>query len=565
LIPLTRRNGAQENKMAEVRNEISGPPMRHGWFLLIVVFLVYVQAVGFPFLDLDDTPFIVNRPETLQWSALPHYFTGQADDVLKINYFYRPIVSSWILLNYHVFGFHPGLWHLAAIMLYCLGVWLVWRVAWKLTRDDWIALMAALLYGLHPLHAEGVAWISGATVEPLLSVLFLGGFLAYLRWREDRRPVWMIVCGVLTMCALLSKETAAALPVLILAHALIFRSSGGDASSRTARWLWPTVTMGAVSFFYALLRISVTHAVVMSHLRHSWGDVFRTAPLLNAIYLRQAVWPAHLGGWYDVAIVNSLGDRSFYLPLAAGLLSLVLLIWASAEKRLAGFLLLWWVVLLAPSIVGILSFSETDLIHDRFVFLPLVGLCILAAGLLRRLPAFGPLLFGFKATGVAVAAVLTIVLALLTTVQVSTWKSGMVLYAHAIEVSPGAVKPRIFLASEYIKRHDLAQALAVDRDGMNINPNQWQIVFHYGMTLATAGYREDGVRQLYRAVQLAPKQNAPYYGLGAVLADAGRFDQSIKVLEQGISAADAPAALREKLAQVKARAQAAQQRPAANR
>lgn len=551
--------------MVELENGITNPPIRHGWFLLLITFLVYVQAVRFPFLDLDDTVYIVNRPAMLHWSALPHYFTGQADDALQINYFYRPIVSTWVLLNYQLFGLHPGLWHLAAILLYCLGVWLVWRVAWKLTRDDFVALMAALLYGLHPLHAEGVAWISGATVEPLLSVLFLGGFLAYLRWREDRRPIWLVLCGVLAMCALLSKETAAALPVLVIAHALIFRSPDGDASSRRARWLWPAITMMAVSFIYALLRISVTHAVVISHPRHSWADVFRTAPLLHATYLQQAVWPVHLGGWYYMTSVSSALERNFYLPLAVGVPALGLLIGASAKKRLAGFLILWWLLLLAPALVGVLAFSETDLVHDRFIFLSLVGLCILAAGLLRRLPAFGPLLFGFKATSVAIAAVLTVVLAFLTTVQVSIWRSELSLYAHSLEVSPRAVRPRIFLASEFIRRHDLAQALAVDREGMVLDPDQWQIVFHYGMTLATAGNREDGLRLLYRAVQLAPRQNAVYYGLGAVLADAGQFDESIRILEQGISAADAPDPLREKLGQVKARALEAQRHPAANR
>jgi len=84
-------------------------------------------------------------------------------------------------------------------------------------------------------------------------------------------------------------------------------------------------------------------------------------------------------------------------------------------------------------------------------------------------------------------------------------------------------------------------------------------VFHYGMTLFTAGYREEGLRQLYRAVELAPGQNAVYYGLGSVLADAGSFEQSIKILQQGIARADDPDPLREKLASVKMRVQMAGQ------
>src|SRR5205823_2385796 len=111
---------------------------------------------------------------------------------------------------------------LTAVVLYVFGILLMWRVAWKLTRNDFVALASACLYALHPLHAEGVSWLSGASVELVMSALFFGGFLAYLCWRETGQSHWLAVSAAVTLAALLSKEPAAALPVLIVAHAWLF-------------------------------------------------------------------------------------------------------------------------------------------------------------------------------------------------------------------------------------------------------------------------------------------------------------------------------------------------------
>jgi len=551
-------------QMDKTQAEAAVPQFRYVLFVLLITFLVYVQSVRYPFLNLDDTAFIVGRQYVHQWSSVPSFFTGvitgAANDGFRVSHLYRPMLLCWLLLNYKLLGLQPALWHLSAILMYCLGVWLLWQVVWKLTRSDFVTLAATAIYALHPLHVEGVVWLSGAFVETLLSVFFLGSFLAYLQWRDYRRPLWLILCGALLLCALLTKETAAALPVLIVAHALLFRSSEQEGMAHGRSRVWPVITVTTAGCFYALMRMAAIHAVVSPHERHSWSDVLRTGPLLFATYATKTLWPMRLGAWYDTSIVSTFTLTNFWLPLLfcilyAGLIILTLL----QRKHLAVFLLLWWAVLLGPAIAGVVSFSDFELAHDRFTFLALAAPAIGVSELLRRLPARGPSLFGFAGTSAAAMSLVMVVLAFLTTAQANTWRNEIELYAHDIDVAPRCIKARTYLASEFIKRHDLASALIVDRDAVSLDPNRWQAVFHYGMTLFTAGYREEGLRQLYRAVELAPGQNAVYYGLGSVLADAGSFEQSIKILQQGIARADDPDPLREKLASVKMRVQMAGQ------
>ncbi|SRR6266481_520704 len=555
--------------MNKTQVEAVAPQFRYILFILLITFLVYVQAVRYPFLSLDDTAFIVGRQYVHQWSSVPSFFTGvitgAANDGFRVSHLYRPMLLCWLLLNYKLLGLQPALWHLSAILMYCLGIWLLWQVVWKLTRSGFVTLAATAIYALHPLHVEGVVWISGAIVETLLSVFFLGGFLAYLQWRGNRRPLWLILCGTLLLCALLTKETAAALPVLIVAHALLFRSAersseqGGMARGRG--WVWPVITALTAGCSYALMRMSAIHAVVIAHGSHSWGDVLRTGPLLYVLYAIKMLWPVHLGAWYETSPVSAFTLTNFWLPLLFCILYAALTVWILlVRKPLAAFLLLWWAVLLGPAIAGLVAFADFEFVHDRFTFLALAAPAIGVAELLKRFPARGPTLFEFPGTRVAAMALVMVVLAFLTSAQASTWKNEIELYAHDIAVAPRCTKARTSLASEFIKRHDFANALILDRDALALDPNRWPTLFHYGMTLSIAGYREEGLRQLYRALELSPRETVVYYGLGAVLADAGDFDQSIRILQRGLSVADDPDRLRMKLASVEMRAQAAGKR-----
>jgi hypothetical protein len=537
--------------------------LKYVLFFLLITCLVYGEAVTFPFLNLDDNTYLVGNEYAHQWSSLPRFFTGAAGSNFaykSANYtnYYRPINSTWVLLNYKLFGLHPALWHLMAVAMYLLGAWLLWRVVWHLTRDDLVSMAAVLFYALHPMHVEGVVWLSGATVETLLSVLFLAGFLSYLLWRENRRLIWLGTCEFMILLALLTKESAAALPVLIILHALIFRTDSDKAKTDKAeapgrRWLLPVATAVSVVAVYILVRFSVIHSTIVSSARHSWKDVFLSAPLLFVTQLQHALWPTQLAPFYDVRVITVASWKLFYLPLIVCIVFAVVTLWAVVRKPLAGFLLLWWIVALGPSLVGVLSFPDADVVvQDRFTFVALAGLCALVAGGLRLLPTAGRPLFGFQPASAVVLACVTVFLGVLSALQVNTWRSDISMSQHAIEVSPHSDRPRMILGAEYVKRKDFDHALAVYRDVINIDPDQWGAYYAYGVTLTYAGHIPEAVPPLTHAIQLAPTAAPPYVVLADVLSKQGRFDDAYRVLQQGIASVHDPSILRIQLAGIHA-------------
>jgi protein O-mannosyl-transferase len=533
------------------------PALAYSLFLCAVTLLVYVAAVRFPFIRFDDMMYVVENASAHHWSsALSSFFPAFISDPFQtqanvIPNFYRPIVGFWVVFNYKIFGVHAALWRIEILALYCLCVWLCRRVAYALTGNEFASFAAALLFALHPLHVEGVAWLSGAFVELLLCSFFLGGFLSYLQWRKTGRSSWLMRCAALVMLALLSKETGAALPILIVAHAWIFRNR--EEAARSVR-LWPVAAAAFVPVsLYALLRFLAIHGVVASKLRHNWGEALRSAPLFFSIYLKHAIWPFHLANWYGTQIVTGLTLREFYLPLILCLAYLGFMLWALTRKPLVGFLLLWWVVPLSIALVGVINFPEDEFIHDRFTFVALAGFCILAGSLLDRLPAANQKLFGFPVFSAAALAGLTAILGVASALQVFTWRSDLTMAAHAVEVSPTAVRPRILLGVALHREHDKAAALALYRDTINMAPDRWDAIFAYGTELANNGDRNAAFQVLSHGLEVAPKKSPFYLIMADMLANAGYYDKAVKLLENGIPIAEQPDLLRSKLANIEAR------------
>ena len=139
-------------------------------------------------------------------------------------------------MNYSLFALHPLGWHAGAIALHLVATYLVYLVARNMTGRSTVGWLTALIFGLHPIHHEVVAWISGTT-ESLFAVLFLAAFLAYLKSRETSRLVWMTVssCGCYAL-AMLSKETAIVLPALVFAHSCGLRTPSISHLARNSFW-----------------------------------------------------------------------------------------------------------------------------------------------------------------------------------------------------------------------------------------------------------------------------------------------------------------------------------------
>src|SRR5271157_6349218 len=187
--------------------------------ILALTFAVFAPTLRYQFVH-DDRGQIVENPAVHSWRAVPTYFTSHVWAAVmpeELGNYYRPLFLLWLRINDAVFGNQAWGWHLTSILAHVLTTLLVYLLAWRLGIGTDAALLAALIFGLHPAHIEAVAWVSGVT-EPLLGILLIASFLSYVQSRVEgaRAPKWKIISLVLFALAILEKETALILPGLLL-------------------------------------------------------------------------------------------------------------------------------------------------------------------------------------------------------------------------------------------------------------------------------------------------------------------------------------------------------------
>ena len=184
--------------------------------VLIGVLLTYASTFTFGWVY-DDPPQIPQNPN-LQWSRLGFLFTHQlwASMSGSQGRFYRPFLSLWFLINKTFFGLNPHWFHVTSVLAHVAATALAFFIASRLLKDAGSALLAAAIFGLHPLQAESASWISSVN-DPLAAVLCFASFLTYKKAApRSAAPQMVGAFGLLFLSALLTKEVSVVLPGIIL-------------------------------------------------------------------------------------------------------------------------------------------------------------------------------------------------------------------------------------------------------------------------------------------------------------------------------------------------------------
>ncbi len=411
--------------------------------------LVYVATLSFGFVY-DDVPQILKNPAVHSWRFVPQYFTSHVWAAIypnTIGNYYRPLFLLWLKVNYALFGTHAAGWHLTSVACHVLATWLVFRIAQQLSCDRLTAFLAALIFGVHPAHIENVAWISGVS-DPLMACFLLGSFSAFLSARVEHRvsigesyepraarreqshdghvgsgppgargsrlagaPATRQVryaalsLGLFAL-ALLSKETAIVLPVLIFAFVLIVERRDFERDVEHDFERDEESSAGFWGRFIAAIRESAPYLLLVliysgvrlralggwSHptIPISWTEVSLTWPAVLWFYVRHLILPVRLSEFYSLDYVSHFSARAVLLPVAfllivgAAVAFVLFLLRGSDRKDAARFALLLIIIPLLP-VLDLHSLTVGDIVHDRYLYLPSVGFALLIALLIREL------------------------------------------------------------------------------------------------------------------------------------------------------------------------------------
>lgn len=531
------------------------PETRHrDWRLLTTVAvlmgaLVYVRTPGFDFVY-DDTLQIVKNSLIRAPSPWLQFFdqnvwafAGISDQPL----YYRPLFLVWLTANYRLFGLDPADWHISSVVIHASVTLLVSIFARSIGLSGAVAGTAALIFAVHPIHVESVAWVSGV-VDPLCPLFILLAASCHLRWRAHPvhfprgakippRAGWAIVAVVACGLAVLCKKIGATIPALIFA--LEWFSFGRQGTSttipgrigRAALFCLPYVLVVAI---YLVVRASVLGSVAPDSSGIPMSSALLTVPVVVLQYLRMFLVPVELSIEYGLAAVTRPGDPLFVAPLLTCAALAVTVFIMCRRRPIVATAVLFASITVFPALL-LWKLQLDSFVHDRYLYIPSVGLCTLVAMAMTRIPRGDATAFDRPALPILLGAALVFVLAATTVQQTTIWKDSLSLYSRANSRAPSVPHVQTNYAGELLAYGRVEEAAAMYQSVLDSSPKYWPAVYGLGHADLVRGSWHEAIGRLEHAVELNPGEPDQYVHLGYAhlgvrdLADAERsFREAIR-------------------------------------
>ena len=509
--------------------------------ILVISGLAFANALDGQFVY-DDRLQILKNPTLNSLSNIPKMFTQgvwqflNVSDVSAPGPYYRPIFNIVLIINRHLFGLEVTGWHLVSIALHLCVVFLVYRLArkWGLTFE--VAAASALLFGLHPVHSESVAWVS-AIPDPLAAVFILSSLLLYERYYYSagiRKPVDRYASVVLALLAMASKEVAVIYPVFLVAREMLGRPRE-NYSELATRLLKRTAPFFGAVVVYLLMRYYVLGFLRQDEPKSIGIPFFRvliTIPSVLFSYVRMLVAPYPLAVFYDNRYVESMTDARFWAA-ALVITALAIAIWWAVRKNAPALLAAAFMIIFILPTLNLKAFrSEESLLHDRYLYLSSIGFCILVAmGFDWLSAAFSQR----RRVFVGATAVASVVLLFLTFYQNYSWQNEFTMTDYALRVAPRWPFTQNYIGAYQAEQRRFPEAERAYRAALDIDPNYYDSLSNLGDI-----YREEGhLREAEKYYLDAIADGAPYaethYNLAVSYVAENRLAEAEQPLKEALA------------------------------
>ena len=452
--------------------------------LMVGAFLLYANSFGNVW-TYDDFPVVVDNPDI---RSLVGFFADAHPG--------RPLRELTYLLDHALFGLQPGGWHIQNVFWHGLNAVLVFLLLGRLGVESRVAWFASLLFLVHPIQVEVVANISHRKDSLALCFVLLA-LLCHIRACEQGRRRWGWEAGMLGAwaLALLAKQNAVVLPLVLLAYEYAFLADGRRILLKK-RMFGAGVAVASLLgglFWYRHFVASSGFQAETAKLLQSKANYFDGATL--DLYYRmvlkswvfmlgKVIYPTNLALEYTYSIPAGWFDP-WVLAACLLLLAYAVGLWLSARHSPAVFFGLVWVGSFWLPVANLWPLSYFA--ADRYVYVPMVGLCLLLALLFDRVLR--------TTTGRAlVPAALIAILGVLTWQQNRVWKNPETLWTQAHRVSSQSTFALNNLGNVYFLKGDLLKARDFYSRAAALNPMNATAHYNLGLIYQRVGLQAEALK-----------------------------------------------------------------------
>jgi tetratricopeptide (TPR) repeat protein len=517
--PASKNISAAQNVPRKKTNRATPVNQRNNYIavfiILLFTFIAYLPALKAGFVNWDDPDYVNKQIFRQDFSNLKALITT------PIQGNYHPLTMISLALNYSISGMNAWSYHLVNLLLHLINCILVFRFALLLSNKNTpIAFVTAILFGIHPMHVESVAWVTERK-DVLYGLFFIAGLISYTKYTDTGNRKQYIITLMFLILALLSKPAAVIFPLVLFCIDFLRR-----------RKLVTKLFIEKIPFFIFPLILGFITFLAQKEKGavDSYAFSMGTRILMGfygiMMYFIKMIIPVNLSPFYPYAPINQSLPTEYYLAPLFFVALAILCIYSWKKNRVAAFGILFYIINLLL-VVQFLPVGSA-IIADRYTYIPYIGLFFILGWLINRF-AKGNM---HKTYYIIIPVV--ILFSFLTYQQSAVWNDAASLWDHAIKINPNsrAYDNRAGLFNE---EKNYSKALEYYNEALKLNAIDKEAYTNRGNIYFNSKKLDLAYQDYKKALSIQPDYYSALDNLGALLAMRGQYDSALIYLNRALS------------------------------
>ena len=490
--------------------------------IFVIVFATFLPFLKNGFVNWDDDRYVTENTiiRSLSLNNIKDIFTS-----FYLGH-YHPITMLSYLFEYQLFKLNPFGYHLNNLILHLLNCLLVFWLIFILTGSISISLLTAILFGIHPLQVESVAWISERK-NVLYAFFFLGAVISYLCYfRRGRKLKYYFLCLSLFILSLLSKSMAVTLPLVLFLMDYLFRRKADK-----------TMFVEKIPFFV----LSLIFGIIAIFGVHSSGAIRQesTCSLLSILivasygivfYLSRIFLPFKLSCLYPY---YGTGNIFFlYSMITVVILTIGVIISARHTRKV-----IFGSALFLCALLPALQFIPNGeiIVADRYGYIASIGIFYILAEAIFWLFSSKIKHNRFKQAILLIALILIAgVLVSVTWKRCRVWRDSLSLWSDVLNKYPNVATAYNSRGAEYLAKKEYAKAYADFMSALSIDQNYYEAYFNLGSLYSSKGDYNEAVKLINKTLQINPGYLKAYDMLATIYGLTGKHSEVISICKKVI-------------------------------
>jgi len=527
---MSRQKSSKKRSPKASQNKIwPNKPILFSLLLISVITLsVYSPVFHGGFLNWDDDRYVMDNPaiRNLSPESIGHIFSSTTLNS------YNPLVILSFAVEYKFSGLNPATFHVVNLIIHLINSLFVFWLIFLVSKNNLVSLFTALLFSVHPLHVEAVAWIA-ARKEVLYSFFYLASIISYLYYRKNEcKPVYLIISLLLFLLSVLSKPVAVTLPAILI---LLDWYLDGKFELKNLKnkigYIALAVAFGIVTYFTfnkggavgskfdAMDSILIFFHSLLFYIYKLFVPV-----MLSPVY----AFPVKEGGWLPWIYIIS--------PLIVAAIA-ILILKTKRYRRILLFGTVFFLMTILP-VSNIIPVKNTSLVFDRFTYIPYIGLFFIFCVILSEIYTKGKVKIQDLRTWIAVSVIsVVLVLSYLSYEYAMAWSNAISLRTDMIEKYPDNAFAYFWRGDIYYKSRDYARALDDFNTAIRLDSTDADFFNGRGNVYRDQNIYDLAIADYDRCFRLNPQFSIAYNNLGILYTNKGNYAEALANYNKSIEIA----------------------------